>query len=261
MLSLQRPAMIVPASISDSIWALGGVGTLIALAICYRRGLIREFPIFSSYLAFHVIEMSTAFLILQRFGRSSWPYYYQYWSLQAVGLGLRFAVIYEIFSHVLRPYEGLRRASTLMFRWVGALLIVAAFGVAIAGPSSQPIWAMRGSLVTQRSIDVVQCGLLVLLFLFASYFALTWRNYVFGIALGFGVIATLELLASAVAAQSSPTISGVLLNSLPRMAYDFGLVIWITYLASKEPSRQELKVLPQHDLEKWNQELLELLHR
>src|SRR6185437_14706696 len=261
MLWLRRPIMIVPTAVSYTIWVLGGVGTLVAVGLCYRRGILREFPVFSAYLAFHIIEMGAAFAILNLFGRSSWAYYYQYWIVQAIGLGLRFAVIYEIFSHVLRPYEGLRRGSALMFRWVGVILILAGIGVALAGPSNEPIWAVQGALVIQRSIDVVQCGLLVVLFLAASYFALTWRNYVFGIALGFGVIATLELLASAIAAQSSPVVSGVILNSVPRVAYGMGTIIWIVYLALPEPSRLEIKLLPQHDLEKWNQELLQLLER
>ena len=261
MLWLRRPVMIVPTVVSYAIWVFGGVGTLVAVVLCYRRGILRAFPFFSAYLGFHIIEMVTAFAILNLFGRSSWAYFYQYWIVQAIGLGLRFAVIYEIFSHVLRPYEGLRRGSTLVFRWVGVFLILGGIGVALAGPSNEPVWAVRGALVIQRSIDVVQCGLLGLLFLAASYFALTWRNYVFGIALGFGVIATLELLASAIAAQSSPVVSGVILNSLPRVAYVIGTMIWVAYLALPEPSRLELKLLPQHDLEKWNQELLQLLQR
>ncbi len=252
--------MVVPASISNIIWALGGIGTLLAMGLSHRQGLIRKFPAFSSYLAFHIVEIVTAFVFLNRFGRASWPYFYQYWILQALGFGLRFAVIYEIFYHLLKPYEGLRRASTLVFRWVGVVLLVIAVWVAIAGPSNEPAWALAGAVVAERSINVVQCGLLVLLFLFASYFALTWRNYVFGIALGFGVIAAVELLASALATQSALFASGVF-NLLPRISYDLAVVIWVAYLVSPEPSRVELKALPQHDLEKWNQELLQLLQR
>lgn len=261
MLPVQRPIMHVPTTISHLIWLIGGVGNLIALGLIVRRGLLREFPVFSSYLIFHTADTLSAFLIYQYLGRASLPYFYEYWTAQAIGLVLRFAVIYEIFSHVLRPYEGLRRGSTVMFRWVGVFLILAGIAVALAGPSNEPVWAVRGALVTQRSIDVVQCGLLVLLFLFASYFALTWRNYVFGIALGFGLMATLELLASAIAAQSSPLVSGVVLNSVPRVAYGIGTMIWVAYLALPEPSRLEIRLLPQHDLEKWNQELLQLLQR
>lgn len=253
--------MIVPAPISNAIWVLGAAGTVVALGLILGRGLLRSFPVFFSYLVFHAFDTLSAFLIFRYMGRTSLAYNYEYWVAQAIGLGLRFAVIYEIFSHLLQPYEGLRRGSTVVFRWAAAVLLVGAICIAVLGPSNEPIWAVRGSLVMQRSIDVVQCGLLVLLFLSASYFALTWRNYVFGIALGFGVMATLELLASALAAQSSPLVSGVILNSLPRVAYGLSTVIWVVYLALPEPSRVDIKFLPQHDLEKWNQELLQLLQR
>lgn len=261
MLPYLRPIMIVPASISYLIWALGAVGTAAAVGLSFRRRLVAEFPLFVSYLVFHILEIVVGLIIYRHWGKASWAYFYEYWAVQIIGLGLRFGVIYEILFHALRPYEGLRRASRLIFGWAGALLLAAGIVIAVAGPQGGPIWARHHWVVAERSIDVVQCGMLALLFLFASYFALTWRNYVFGIALGFGIIATIELLASALAAQSSPLLSGVLLNSLPRIAYDVGAIIWVAYLATPEPSRQEIKALPQHDLEKWNRELLELLQR
>jgi hypothetical protein len=253
--------MRIPQSISDMLWLLGPAGNLVVLALLLRRRLAREFPIFFSYLAFHVIEAFVTLLIYSHFGRKSWAYLYAYWMVQAIGLSLRFGVIYEIFCHVLRPYEGLRRGGTVVFRWLAVLLAFAAIGIAVLGPSNEPNFAISGALIIQRSIDVMQCGLLILLFLFASYFALTWRNYVFGIALGFGLIASVELLAAALATQSSEVSSALLLNSLPRIAFDLAGLVWIIYLALPEPSRVELKALPQHDLEKWNDELLELLQR
>lgn len=225
-----------------------------------RRRLPGEFPFFFSYLLFHVIEGICSVAFYRYFGRTSWPYLYEWWIAQALGLGLRFGVIYEIFSHVFRPYEGMRRAGAMGLRWSAAVLVLAAVVAALAGPSEEPTFALSGALVIGRSIDVVQCGLLVLLFLFASYFALTWRNYVFGIALGFGVIASMELLAAALGTQFG-SISDLLLATLPRVAYGVGTIIWATYLALPEPSRLELKVLPQHELEKWNRELLQFLQR
>lgn len=253
--------MHVPPYVSNLIWLLGPAGNLVVLAAMLRRKLVREFPFFFSYLAFHLIEAIVTLLVYRHFGRMSWTYLYEYWIVQAAGLVLRFGVIYEIFSNVLRPYEGLRRGGTVVLRWVAVLLAMAAVAIAILGPSKEPSFAISGALVIQRSIDVVQCGLLVLLFVAASYFALTWRNYVFGIALGFGLMASMELLAAALATQTSEALSGFILNSLPRIGFDLAGLIWIIYLALPEPSRVELKALPQHDLEKWNQELLELLQR
>ncbi len=252
--------MLIPTSVSYSLWIIGWAGTILALGLMVRRRLVRQFPLFFSYVTFHVVESSIALLIYHYYGRRSYPYLYEWWTAQALGLALRFAVIYEIFSHVFRPYEGLRRAGAAGFKWSAVALVVLALLAAIAGPSNEPTFAVTGALVIGRSIDVVQCGLLVLLFLFASYFALTWRNYVFGIALGFGVIASMELLAAVLGTQFG-SVSDILLATLPRVAYAAGTLIWAAYLLSPEPPRMEMKALPQHELEKWNQELLELLHR
>ena len=260
MLPQQRPAMSVPVSISYFIWAGAGLGTLVTLGLLAHKRLLRHFPFFSSYLAFHAIEQIVAVAVFYVCGRGSWAYVYEYWTAQAIGVGLRFAIIWEIFSHVFRPYEGLRHAGTMVFRWSAVLLLVAAILAAVAGPAYEPDFALKGAVVLERSMDVVQCGLLVLLFLFASYFALSWRNYVFGIALGFGVMASLELLAAVLATQFH-SLSDIILNSLPRIGYVVATIIWIAYLTRPEPPRPNLTGLPQHDLEKWNQELLELLHR
>lgn len=264
MLSHRRPAMSVPVSISYVIWVAGGLGNATALWLMFRRRLTREFPLFLSYLAFHILEGAVSVFFYHRFGRYSWPYLYEWWTAQALGIGLRFGILWEIFSHMFRRYEGLRHAGAIAFRWAAVLLLVAAILAAIVGPAHEPDFArnlaLKGGVVLERSLDVVQCGLLVLLFLFASYFALSWRNYVFGIALGFGVIASVELLAAALATQFR-SVSDVVLNSLPRIAYAVAMIIWVAYLAGTEPPRPNLTGLPQHDLEKWNQELLELLHR
>jgi hypothetical protein len=252
--------MSVPISISYVIWVAGGLGGLLSLGLVFHKRLLQQFPFFSLYLAFHIVEQIIAILVYSHFGRTSWAYVYEYWAAQAIGIGLRFAIIWEIFSHVFRPYEGLRHAGAVGFRWAAVLLLLAAIIAAVAGPSHEPDFAFKGAVVLERSLDVVQCGLLVLLFLFASYFALTWRNYVFGIALGFGVIASVELLAAALATQFR-SLSDAVLNSLPRIAYAAATIIWVIYLARLEPPRLNLTALPQHDLEKWNQELLELLHR
>ena len=233
---------------------------MIALGLTLYRRLLRGFPIFFSYLAFHVLEALIASLIYRHWGQMSVEYYYEYWIAQAMGLGLRFGVIYEIFYQAVKPYEGLRRGGAIAFRWVGALLLLVAIAVAIIGPGNEPVFAMKGAVVAERSIDVVQCGLLALLFWFASYFGLTWRNNVFGVALGFGLIATLELLAAALATQSA-MFAGTVFDLLPRLAYDLGTVIWVAYLLSPEPARLEVSQLPRNDLEKWNRELLQLLQR
>jgi hypothetical protein len=250
----------VPDIISTVLWIFAGIVQFVALAIMARRKFFREFPAFFSYLVVHVIEDLVAFYVERHFGRASRIYFDQYWIAQAILIALRFGVIYEIFSLVFQPYEGLRQLAAVLFRWAGLALLLMAIFTAVAGPGNEPYWAFDGSIIVERSIDLVQCGLLIFLYLFSSYFGLTWRHQVYGIALGFGLIASIELVASAVGTEFS-SLTNFIVNFLPRAAYDSAATIWIVYLLSSEPSRPRVAALPQHDLEKWNLELLQLLRR
>ena len=200
MLLLPWPTS-VHDTVSTALWIFAGIS---------------EFPAFFCYLIFHVIEDLIAFVLIRHYGRESWQYYYQYWAAQTIFIALRFGVIYEIFSHVLQPYEGLWHLALVLFRWAGVVLVLAAAVTGAVGPSHEPDWAINGAVIVERSIDVVQCGLLTFLFVFSSYFGLTWRHHVFGIALGLGVVASMETVVCGVLGSMSFT--KVNINPLARSA-------------------------------------------
>jgi len=64
-------------------------------------------------------------------------------------------------------------------------------------------------VLLERSVRVMQCGLVFFLFLVSFYFGVAWQNYLFGIAMGFGVFASIELVAVAVRAQLGAVGDGV----------------------------------------------------
>ena len=96
------------------------------------------------------------------------------------------------------------------------------------------------------------------IFFFANYLRLTWRHYVFGIALGFGLIASIELSALALRSQFGMTVHTIF-DFLRRGSYDAAVAIWLRYLLSPEPERPTIQVLPAQELAKWNQALLQLI--
>src|SRR5438874_4556042 len=114
--------MALSAVFSDVLWLAGGLGQFTAGSLLVRRKLVRQFQAFFSYLVFHVAEQILAIFLYRHFGRASWPYLYEYWAAQAIGIALRFGVIYEIFLHVFQPYEGLRQAGRVGFRWAAIVL-------------------------------------------------------------------------------------------------------------------------------------------
>ena len=260
ILSRQWP-MALSDLISKLLWITGDLGVLAALVIVIWRRIYRDFPLFSSYLVCEVVQSILGLLLYAPVESPHYPrFFWAYWVGQSVQTVLSFAVIYEIFSSVFRSYEGLRELGAILFRWVAVTLLL--ISVVVAASSTGPSYSriVSAILLLDRSISVVQCGLLFFLFLLSSYLGLTWRHQAFGIVLGFGMIASAELAAVAVRLQIGS--EGTLIWDFTRRGtYVAGLAVWIAYLLRTEPQHAVVPKLPQSDLAKWNNALLHLLQR
>jgi len=120
-----------------------------------RRRLVREFPLFFFYLAFHVVNDSTGLVFNLMYGGKSVPYVYSYWVGQAIGTSLRFVVIYEVFLKIFEPYDALQRAGSIIFRCATLFLLLVALLAAVTGGNGDPQWAIHGVVTLDRSINVV----------------------------------------------------------------------------------------------------------
>lgn len=119
--------------------------------------------------------------------------------------------------------------------------------------------------VLQRTVDTLQCGLLVFLFGFWAYFRLSWRSHAFGIAVGLGTLISVNLATAAIRSQiepATPTL-GSNLCTLVGEASNLGCVLlWLAYILSPErPQQPVVRSLPEYDLENWNQELRRFLQQ
>ncbi len=260
ILSRQWP-MALFDFISKVIWITGDLGVLAALVIVIWRRIYREFPLFSSYLVCELLQSVLALLLYATVKDAHYArYFWTYWAGQGVQAILSFAVIYEIFSSVFRSYEGLRELGAILFRWVAVTLLL--ISVVVAASSTGPSYSriVSAMLLLDRSVSVVQCGLLFFLFLFSSYLGLTWRHQAFGILLGFGMIASAELAAVAIRLQIGSEAT-LILDFARRGTYIIALATWIGYLIRTERNYAVVPRLPQNDLAKWNSALLHLLQR
>src|SRR4051812_4219654 len=104
--------------------------------------------------------------------------YYANLMSTAVSTALRFGVIHEIFQNVFRNYAALSGLGRVLLRWATGMLVL--LGAIAAGyASSSNLNRFISTLyVTGLAVNIVQCGLLLLLFVFSRYFGLSWRNYV-----------------------------------------------------------------------------------
>ena len=92
-----------------------------------------------------------------------------YWSTTAVSVGLGFKIIHEIFLDIFRPYHTLKDLGSVLFKWAGLVMVLVAGVAAASSPASESGPLVQAVLTLQRSVRVVQCGLVFFLLVFSRY--------------------------------------------------------------------------------------------
>ncbi len=232
--------------------------TLLAV-VMLRRKLNREYPFFCAYTVSHVVRFLTLSFVYHQGTREA--YRYTFLGAEIVDASLSLAAVYELFGHLFRAYAGVQKLAGLVFRCAAVVLLALAVLTAAVSPAGADTSRVLAGLFTfDRGVSIVRGGLLLLLFLFASYFGLRWKHFAFGIAVGFAVATSVGLAAFALR-----TYLGVLgkpmLSLISSAAYNCSLLVWLAYLFSPEPAAQAATLPAGLELEGWNQALLELLHQ
>jgi hypothetical protein len=112
----------------------------------------------------------------------------------------------------------------------------------------------------QRSLRFIQVGLLLLLFALSGALGLTWRSYSFGLALGYGTFAIVDLVLWAVRLQYGDEF-WKMQSGLGTVAYNMMILIWTWYFLQPQKVALPIRVIPYSDIAKWNEKLEELLKR
>jgi hypothetical protein len=251
--------MSLDVSFSNVLWMGAAAGQALALALLVLRKLVWEFPAFFVFLGFHVL-----LTILLWWFRPYYPvpfsrYFYTFWIGHALDAILRFIILYELYSRVFDQYEGLKRLGNITFRWGAAVLILLAFAFAAALPNPDTNRIMRFISLLDRGVSMVQCGLVFLLFLFASQLRIFLRRQVLGVALGFGLIACIDLTVLGLRTHFGPDFDP-LFSYVRRSTYVCALGVWIMCLVPQQRTVASVGSLPDNNLAEWNRALLQLLN-
>jgi hypothetical protein len=235
---------------------LGGV-----IVLFCRKRLYTQFPLFFAYTIAEMLQFAVLFPMLRIRSVTGWQYTFAYWIGMSVSAALRFGVIHEIFSHVFHNYRSISSYGRPAFRWltvglVGVTLLLAMYtGVNGLDRLASVVYLL------DRAASITQCVLLVALFFLASFLGLSLRSHVFGIALGLGVFASVELVTAAIRSQVGYA-GSTAVNFLLMATYHVCVLLWLFYLWAPERSPQyAVKALPEHDLEDWNKELQRLIQQ
>ena len=231
----------------------------IALAIVmFRRKLHRDFPWFLTYTIYQVL-VNAAMFVANHSSQISGDSYHVAADVETLlSIFLRFAVIYEIFRVLLRPYQALQRVSSALGNAVLVVLLGGALIVAAYGPI--PDYTTRlisMSLSMDRAASLVQCGLLLFLFIFSHYLQISWRSFSFGVASGMAFYLAVQLAISALLTRFYIDSA----NTIDMACYHFSVLIWLGYALAPQRVPVAIKSVPSHQLESWNVELERLLQR
>jgi len=244
------------ANIQLALWIAHPVLELSLAGVMFWRRLHRTFPVFFAYL---VVQVSN-FLILFPIYRfhPGMPYYYAYWISAGISLAVGFKVIHEIFLDLLRPYPNLKDLGTLLFKWAALVMLLVAMVFAAAtqmhtGTETQLDLAV---MILERCVRVIQCGLILFLLFFSRYLGVSRRQFSFGIALGFGSYACVELVGLALV--SSNQIHAAKMSLINTTAYSLSILTWGGYALLKTTSREASSKLLMS--QRWDQGLNELRH-
>jgi hypothetical protein len=243
------------------LWVASCVLLAFLAILMWRRGLHKEFPAFFCYAIFEAAGGGILYVIDVTPSVPATAYWWSYLSFLIAEAFIKFVVTGEVFTHLLRRYPSLGRMAKLLISGVGIFLVFTATIIA-AYASPTAFRLISATRILGRSVSVVQCGLIVFLFVFAARFHLSWKRSVFGITLGFGIVASTYLAYWALMADWLLGQKSSLLDFLTMGTYQACVLFWCYYLLVPQKSVTTSAVpLPENSLAIWNRELERLLHQ
>ena len=246
--------------ISSTQWTLIAVALTCAavqgftLRILRNRKILSNFPMFFRYSAF-CAAASVVSVLPYMFFCSKEVYFYGYWVLTTGTMVLEFTVLYELLVNALKPYSALIDLGKMLFRWAAVFLVLAALLTAFATTGTSTHKISAASELLQRTVRLMQCGLLLLFFGLEKRLGLSWRTHSMSIALGLGIYAGVDL-STTYLIDRLPALTGSF-QIFANLVYLGAASLWAYSLAKPEPARGNVLDSPRRLIfQRWNEALL-----
>jgi hypothetical protein len=178
-------------------------------------------------------------------------YFYVYWTSYALEAILSLLVIYSIFRLAMAPLKGLQTLGMLVFRWVAAISVAVAIGVAVTPHLSGIKFMVAMVTQLQQTSSILTLCLLLFVCFAIRPMGLSYQSRIFGVSLGLGIMATVSLVNAAWLTHSPNMYSTIsLINGL---AVGLTLLMWSAYFAFPEPKRRIIVLPTTSPFLRWNQ--------
>lgn len=237
-----------------TLWLMHPVLQIGIAGFMLQRRLLRDFRFFFAYILTQLVTFAVVFPAYM--WRSYDALFLLYWCANAISVTFGFLVIHEVFVDVFRMFHTLRDLGTVLFKWAGLVMLLVAAVVSVSANSSDISPLMQGVVTLQRCVRIIQVGMVLFLLFFARYVGISRRQHSFGIALGFGSFAVIELIL--ISSWVGSHLDGPWMSMLNMMAYNSSLGLWLGYMAVKHPARDISRPLLQP--QRWEQSLSDIHH-
>jgi hypothetical protein len=222
-----------------------------------RSKAVRQFKFLFSLLVVRLLCSLICLPILYFAGRGIEKhlayqiYFYVYWAGYAIEAILSLLIIYSIFKLAMAPLKGLQTLGMLVFRWVAAISVAVAIGVAVSPHISGIKFMVAMVTQLQQTSSILTLCLLLFVCFAIRPMGLSYNSRIFGVSLGLGILATVNLVNAAWLSHSPNMYSTIsLINSL---AVGLTLLMWSAYFAFPEPKRRIIVLPTTSPFLRWNQ--------
>lgn len=257
------------------LWIAPNFLLLLLAVILWGRGMSERLPVFWAFAVLSSLGQLAVYAADVAPSITPATFWKVAWTGLVVDGALKFILVGAIFEQVFGRYASIARLGKSIIRALGAILILSATLAAALAPQDGRFGIVSGAYMLDQTIYLVECGLLLFIFVFASYFHLSWGRPWFGITLGLSVSACVHLASWAVMANGGlPDAKRVLFVFLNMATYHACVLIWFYYLLVPHSVSENLvpsthlaegpsplgEAAHEGNLDVWNRELERLIH-
>ena len=244
--------------IVDLLWYAEPVVSCMILGFLFYSKQARVYWGLTAFAILRVISVAVLFTIIStaphvrstEISTHYRVYFYTYWSFYLVESVLIFLTIQSLFRLAMEPLKGLQRMGLLIFRWAAIASLALAVATSIGPHVSSTKFIIAAASEIQRAQSILTLCLLLFLCLAAKPLGLNYRSRIFGISLGFGLMASMDLVQSAWLTQHFSLFSA---NNIIKGSVMLGaLLLWTGYFAIPEPKRKLITLPLRSPLLRWN---------
>lgn len=225
---------------------------LAALLAFFR---VRKHAALSAFGVFLGIRMVRAFLLLGMSHSALVPgahsvYFYTKWITYLASCIALFFALQELFINMMAPLPGLKRLGVAIFRWAAAASLVLALSSVVTLASASSIHDHLAAVFTEIAVSFSVLALCLLAFLVVSVHALglSYRNRVFGLCLGLGLLVAMNLMVNGLHFSTAGAWPGY----VAQIVISFALLTWVGFLAFPEPVQEQAVAAIRSSALLWN---------